>query len=50
MRVANRGLHPGSRIVGFELELWEWDFVADAANPTHGDLVKTYAYPPTSPR
>jgi hypothetical protein len=50
MRAANRHLGPGSRIVGFELELWEWDFVADAANPKHGHLAKTYAYRPTSQR
>jgi hypothetical protein len=46
MHVANRQASPGDRVVGFELQLWEWDFAADASNPAHGDLVAVYRYDP----
>ncbi len=46
MRAANRSASMGDRVVGFELQLWEWDFVGDARNPAHGVLVDTYRYTP----
>jgi predicted DCC family thiol-disulfide oxidoreductase YuxK len=44
MRAANRSAHDGGRIVGFELQLWEWDFVRDPENLQHGHLIDTYRY------
>jgi predicted DCC family thiol-disulfide oxidoreductase YuxK len=44
MRAANR-LSNGHRVVGFELQLWEWDFHADRENAEHGRLVDAYRYP-----
>jgi hypothetical protein len=48
MRAANRDSN-GPRVVGFELQLWEWDFVADRDNAKHGRLVKIYRYPAPEP-
>ena len=46
LREANRRASAGTRVIGFELQLWEWDFVRDAGNPHHGVLVATYRYRP----
>jgi hypothetical protein len=44
MRAANRNAREGSRVVGFDLQLWEWDFAHDAANERYGHLIETYRY------
>ena len=49
LRAANRSAHDGGRIVGFELQLWEWDFVRDPENRQHGHLVDTYRYRAAEP-
>jgi predicted DCC family thiol-disulfide oxidoreductase YuxK len=49
MRAANRSARDGGRIVGFELQLWEWDFVRDPENLQHGHLVDTYRYRAAEP-
>ena len=49
MRAANRTAHDGGRIVGFELQLWKWDFVRDPENLQHGHLVDTYRYRAAEP-
>jgi hypothetical protein len=49
MREANRHANSqseGKRIVRFELQLWEWDFSADPANPSMGRMVKSFGYAP----
>jgi predicted DCC family thiol-disulfide oxidoreductase YuxK len=48
MRAANRHAPPGSRIVGFELQMWEWHFRAEPHSPTQGRIVNTYLYRPTA--
>jgi len=48
MQAANR--RTGSkRVVQFELQLWEWDFAADPANPKMGRMLKSFRYPPAEP-
>jgi predicted DCC family thiol-disulfide oxidoreductase YuxK len=47
MRAANRNARAGSRVIGFDLQLWEWDFVGDPANEQHGHLIQTYRYRPS---
>jgi predicted DCC family thiol-disulfide oxidoreductase YuxK len=47
MRAANR-LPDSKRVVQFELQLWEWDFAADPANPNMGRMVKSFRYPSES--
>lgn len=42
MRAANRG--EGPRVVGFDVEMWEWNFAADPRSPTRGRLLGTHAY------
>jgi predicted DCC family thiol-disulfide oxidoreductase YuxK len=44
IRMANRGVPPGDRVVGIELQSWEWDFAADPDNPNHGHLEDRYEY------
>jgi hypothetical protein len=46
LRAANR-LPDGQRVVGFELQLWEWDFANDPANPHRGRMVNSFHYPAT---
>lgn len=48
MRAANRHAPVGQRVVGFELQLWEWRFRADPDSPTQGRLVQNYVFPPAS--
>lgn len=44
MRAAN-AQHPGSpRIVGFDVEMWEWDFARDPRSSTRGRLIDTHVY------
>jgi hypothetical protein len=44
MQAANR-LPEGRKVVQFELQLWEWDFAADPANPSKGRMLKSFRYP-----
>ena len=43
IRAANRQAK-GARVVGIELQFWQWAFASDRDNPNHGDLVNTYVY------
>jgi predicted DCC family thiol-disulfide oxidoreductase YuxK len=45
LREANRRAAAGSRVVGFELQLWEWDFANEPRSPTRGRMIDHYVYP-----
>jgi predicted DCC family thiol-disulfide oxidoreductase YuxK len=44
MQAANR-LPGNKKVVRFDLQLWEWDFAADPANPSMGRMVNSFRYP-----
>lgn len=46
VRAANRG-GGEPRVVGIDLQFWQWDFAADPDNPTQGHLVSVYEYRPS---
>jgi len=49
MELHNAAAAPGDRIVAYEVEHREWDFLADPDDPSFGETYERYRYP-TAPR
>lgn len=45
LQAANRALEDTRQIIGFEIQLWEWDFRENPEDPSYGDVVDRYRYP-----
>jgi len=45
LQAANLALEDTRQIMGFEIQLWEWDFRENPEDPSYGDVVDRYRYP-----
>lgn len=43
-RQANETLEPGRRLVGIEIQEWQWNFLANPDSPTQGRHLTSYVY------
>ena len=44
MQAANRHASEHGRVVGIELQFWQWNFVNDPDNPNHGQVMNTFVH------